>query len=210
MSLSVIGAGFGRTGTMSLKHALEALGFGPCYHMTEVHGKPQHDRLWLDAVRGQAVDWDRLFRGYGSACDWPQCAFWRELMHYYPGSRVILTVRDESRWYESISGTIFEALACNAAPGDADAVLHRRMTRALIFERTFDERWRERDHVLEVYRAHVARVKAEVPPERLLVYEVSEGWSPLCEFLQVPVPDVAFPRVNSTQEFRSKIMGEPA
>ena len=204
MTLGVIGAGFGRTGTLSLKNALEQLGIGPCYHMLEVVRHPEHDRVWLDALNGRDVDWDALFAGYRSACDWPQCHFWRELAAHYPDSRVILTVRDERRWLASIRRTIFEHLAGDPDPADADAVLHRAMTRALVFEHTFGGRWHDDEHVLEVYRRHVERVRREVPPHRLLVYDVASGWAPLCDFLGVAVPDAPFPNVNSTEEFRAR------
>lgn len=210
MTLAVIGAGFGRTGTLSLKTALEQLGLGPCYHMSEVYGKPAHDRQWLDAVEGRAVDWDALFAGYRAACDWPQCSFWRELMAHYPRAQVILTLRDEAAWYRSITATIFRSLQREPDPADADAVAHRRMTRALIYERTFGGRWRDEAHVRRVYREHVARVRREVPPARLLAYEVSEGWAPLCAFLGVAVPDAGFPHVNSTAEFQQRIRARPS
>jgi len=204
MPLSVLGAGFGRTGTMSLKHALERLGFGPCYHMLEVRHNPGHDRLWMDAVQGRAVDWDALFADYASACDWPQCHFWRPLAAHYPEAKVILTLRDPQAWYRSISNTIFPHLCADADPAQPRAVLHRAMTRALIQEQVFGGRWQDREHVLAVYRAHVETVRRELPPQRLLVYDVSQGWTPLCEFLGVDVPDEPYPRVNSTEEFKAR------
>jgi hypothetical protein len=204
MTLSVIGAGFGRTATKSLKLALERLGFGPCYHMMEVRNHPHHDRLWLDALQGRAVDWDALFSGYRSACDWPQCHFWRELMSHYPEAKVILTLRDAERWYQSISNTIFPHVAADPDPGDAQAVLHRTMTRTLIQQQTFGGRWQEREHVLSVYRHHIETVRREVPADRLLVFDAVQGWEPLCDFLGVALPEEGYPRVNSTQEFQDR------
>ena len=204
MALSVIGAGFGRTGTMSLKMALEQLGLGPCYHMAEVQKNPAHNRCWLDATQGRAVDWDQVFEGYHAACDWPQAYFWRELAEYYPDSRIILTVREPARWYDSISNTIFKVLAQAPNTDDEEAVIHRTMTRKIVYEGTFDDRWMDRDHVLETYHRHVERVQRTIPPERLLVYDVAEGWAPLCEFLNVPIPESAFPRVNSKAEFQAR------
>jgi len=204
MALSVIGAGFGRTGTLSLKHALELLGLGPCYHMLEVRKHPEHDRIWLDAVEHRAVDWDALFAGYRSSCDWPQCQFWPELAAHYPDAKVILTLRDPARWYASISGTIFETLSRDADPADGAAVLHRKMTRRLIHDLVFDGRWRDESHVLDVYRRHAERVQRELPARRLLVYDVAHGWEPLCAFLDVAIPDAPFPNVNSTAEFRAR------
>lgn len=204
MALSVIGAGFGRTGTLSLKLALESLGAGPCYHMLEVRQNPGHGQHWLDALAGRPVSWDALFHAYRASCDWPQCHFWRELALHYPNARVILTVRDPERWYASITRTIFPALEEQPDAGDPDAVVHRTMTRKLIFEQTFAERWKDEEHVIGVYERHVATVRREIPAARLLVYDVSQGWGPLCAFLRRPVPDIPFPNVNSTAEFQAR------
>ena len=143
MSLSVIGAGFGRTGTMSLKLALERLGFGPCYHMREVMARPAHDAVWHAATRGERIDWDALFEGFGSAVDWPVAAFWQQLTRHYPRAKFILSVREPHRWHASVLATIFKALSSTPNPDDAQACAHRAMTRELILERTFDARlWR--------------------------------------------------------------------
>ena len=107
MTLDVIGAGFGRTGTMSLKVALEELGFGPCYHMSEVFAHPEHVELWRAAAQGKEVDWEQIFGGYRATVDWPACSFYGELMEKYPDAKVILTVRDPQRWYESAYNTIY-------------------------------------------------------------------------------------------------------
>src|SRR6266851_9175875 len=106
--LKVIGAGFGRTGTLSIKHALEELGFGPCYHMTELFDKPGVDAQWDAIVRGEPVDWNTVFKGYQATVDWPACTFYEELMQAYPDAKVLLTVRDPEKWYASASGTIFQ------------------------------------------------------------------------------------------------------
>ena len=116
MPLSIIGAGFGRTGTMSLKFALEQLGAGNCYHMMETRKNPDHTELWLKAMNAEPVDWDELFRDYSAAIDWPACRFWRELSEFYPKAKVILTLRDPERWYQSMSQTIYQALT-NPKPG---------------------------------------------------------------------------------------------
>lgn len=199
MSLQVIGAGFGRTGTLSLKAALERLGFDRCHHMTEVLAHPETAAIWQAATRGEAVDWGRLMAGYKAAVDWPSCSFYRELMVAFPEARVILSVRDPERWYESVRETIY-ALSTGfpwwlsgLVPGVAAV---SRLSRALVWGRTFGGRFEDRAHALAVWHAHVAEVKATVPAERLLVFEVSEGWGPLCEFLGVPIPDAPFPRLN--------------
>lgn len=207
MALAVVGAGFGRTGTLSLKGALETLGLGPCYHMTEVFAHPEHVPVWRDATEGRPVDWDALFAGYGSCVDWPACAFWRELASHWPDAKVILTVRDPQRWYESVAKTIYLVLQ-RELPGDAPEPVraHHAMVRRLIDEGTFGGRFEDRDHAIGVYEAHNRAVREAVPPDRLLVYEVAEGWEPLCRFLDRPVPAEPFPRVNSTDEFRERFL----
>jgi len=209
MPLAVIGAGFGRTGTLSFKLALEQLGLGPCYHMLEVLGKADHVAAWSAATAGEPVDWDTLLDGYHSTCDWPACTFWRELRDANPGAKVVLTRRDPDAWYRSMSATILESLD-RPVDDDADQMMidHHLMTRELILERTFagDD---TREHVLEVLAAHEKDVIASVPPAELLVYDVAEGWEPLCAFLGVPVPDEPFPRTNTTSDFRTMVGLDP-
>jgi hypothetical protein len=106
--MKVIGAGFGRTGTMSLKVALERLGFGPCYHMTEIFAHPEHTGFWLSVWRREPADWDGVLGNYQATVDWPGCTFYEELMERHPGSKVLLSVRDPDRWYESTRSTIYE------------------------------------------------------------------------------------------------------
>ena len=207
MSLSVIGAGFGRTGTLSLRLALERLGFGPCYHMLEVFERPEHIQVWQQAADGEPIDWDELFRGYPSAVDWPACTFYRELAARFERAKVILTVRDPERWYDSISATIFQALTRPAPEGDAVLEAHGPMAQKLILERTFGGRLDDREHVISVFERHNEAVRRAIPPERLLVFEVAEGWEPLCRFLGAPAPQEPFPRVNSKEDFRQLVAG---
>ena len=117
MSLKVIGAGFGRTGTTSLKAALERLGFDRCYHMFEFMEHPEHAKYWDAASKGKPVDWNALFEGYQSTLDWPGCSYYRDLMQRYPEAKVLLTVRDSEKWYQSAQKTIFRP------PGDWRDVL---------------------------------------------------------------------------------------
>ena len=209
MPLEVIGAGFGRTGTLSFKVALEQLGLGPCYHMLEVFGNADHVAAWSAAVAGEPVDWDAVLGGYRSTCDWPACTFWQELRAANPGAKVVLTRRDPDAWYTSMSATIFESLA-RPVEGDADPVMvdHQRMTRRLIVERTFTGDL-SREHVLAVLAAHEQDVIASVPPDELLVYDVAEGWESLCAFLSVPVPREPFPNTNTTSDFRTMVGLDP-
>jgi sulfotransferase family protein len=199
VTLDVIGAGFGRTGTMSFQRALNALGVGPCYHMLEVYANDGHDEIWASAINGNPVDWDALFAAYRSVCDWPAVSFWRELKAANPMAKVVLTRRDPDEWYDSIARTIF--LALERHTDDEGLARWRDWTRKLIFEQTFGNRL-DRANVVSVLRTHEADVIASVPADELLVYDVAEGWPPLCDFLGAPVPDEPFPRLNSTAEFR--------
>jgi hypothetical protein len=216
--VKVIGAGFGRTGTASLKAALEMLGFGPCYHMRSVIEKPYRVRQWLLIGEGGEPDWDEVFAGHEAAVDWPAASYWRELAAHYPDARVVLSVRDPLRWYDSVSDTIFARrleerrrlpphrriarwLVARRAP---DFALYPRMARATVMDRIFDGRIDDREHCVKVFERHVHDVKSTIPPERLLVFDVAEGWGPLCAFLGVPVPDEPFPRVNEREAWHRK------
>ncbi len=210
MALRVIGAGFGRTGTASLKAALETLGFNKCYHMFEFMEHPEHAGYWDDALRGRPVAWDRLLEGYQATVDWPGCTFYRELMAAYPDAKVVLSVRDPERWFESASTTIF-----TAPRGGLQQLLQLlttpRMWRSvwvvwrLLHVRTFGRREQDKAHAIAVFEAHIEEVKRVVPPEQLLVYEVKQGWEPLCRFLGVPVPELPFPHVNDAASFEQNM-----
>ena len=205
MTLSVIGAGFGRTGTLSIKMALEQLGVGRCYHMVEVFEHPQHIAVWRAAADGQPVDWDALLAGYGAAVDWPACHFWRQLMDHFPDAKVLLTVRDAERWYQSAYDTIYQAMIGSLPIDDPVARSQREMAAKIVLEDTFGGRFEDRAHAIAVYERHNAEVRRAVLPARLLVYELGEGWEPLCRFLGKPVPAEPFPRVNSRDDFRAAL-----
>lgn len=199
-TLDIIGAGFGRTGTASLKAALEHLGFGPTYHMFEVLAKPTRMVNWARALDGEPVDWHDVFAGYSSTVDWPGTAFWRELCDFYPEAKVILTVRDPQRWYESTYNTIYQI--AQSEDGFADELEGDEhlmpAIRKMIWDGTFDGRFHEREHAIDVFERHNEQVRRTIPADRLLVYQVNEGWGPLCEFLGVDVPDTDFPHVNDS------------
>ncbi|MBV8977065.1 MAG: sulfotransferase family protein [Alphaproteobacteria bacterium] len=204
MSLKVIGAGFGRTGTHSLKIALEMLGFAPCYHMVEVFSHPGQSEMWEAAARGDVIDWQALLGPYKAAVDWPASYFWRPLMAMYPDAKVILTERDPEAWYKSMSQTILEFMKVDADTiVDPVARAQRKMGKLIVSEKTFGGRF-DKEHVLDVYRANSEAVKREVPKDRLLVFDSPDGWKPLCEFLGVPVPDAPYPLTNTTEEFRAR------
>lgn len=198
--MKIIGAGFGRTGTASMKAALEHLGFGPCYHMLDVIPNPGRIEDWRGVVDDGDRDWARIFAGFGSTVDWPGCAYWRELLDAFPGAKVLLTTRDPQRWYDSVYNTIYGfymSEADPAVPGES-ATTFRSTIGKLIWNDTFDGRFEDRDHAIEVFEKHNEQVRRSVPADRLLEYQVGAGWGPLCDFLGVDVPEEDFPHVNDT------------
>ena len=214
--MRVIGAGFGRTGTTSLKAALEKLGFDPCYHMTEVFAHPDHADFWVAAWRGEPVDWDGVLGDYEATVDWPACTFYEELMRRHPDAKVLLSVRNPERWYDSTRSTIYELTRLIEGSTISRVIFGvvslltfggftgRRSSLAndLIWQGTFDGRFEDQAYAIKVFEHHNEEVKRRVPRERLLVYQVEEGWGPLCEFLDVPVPDEPFPRLNDTAQLQ--------
>lgn len=203
MTLSVIGAGLGRTGTLSLKLALEQLGFGPCYHMLEVLKNPKAPGYWEAAADRQPVDWGEIFKGYGSTVDWPSATFYRELAEAYPEAKVVLTVRDPQAWFASTQATIFRH-----GYDDQDDPFQRMATK--VIGNLFDRRLHDESRAIQVFNRHNETVREVIPANRLLVYDVAEGWAPLCAFLGVDEPDTPMPKANSTEEFQSMIEGRIA
>jgi hypothetical protein len=202
--MEVIGAGFGRTGTRSLKEALEMLGLGPCHHMAEVFGNEEQMSHWEALADGADPDWDATFAGYRSQCDWPGASFWRELADHYPQAKVILTVRDPESWHRSMLNTILRYMTAEAAHPTERENRTTRMNYRLINQRVFDGKVEDRDHAIGVFEAHVRSVRDAVAPNRLLVLETGAGWEPLCAFLDLPVPSEPYPGRNSTQEFLAR------
>ena len=201
MPLEVIGAGFGRTGTLSLKLALERLGFVKCYHMMEVFQHPEHIPMWADAHQGKFVDWERLYDGYRATVDWPSCNLWEEHAALYPNAKVILSTRDPQSWYESVMNTIYRSSTGMRASDDPMMKAAGEWVFKIIWDGVFDGRIEDRAYAISVYNAHVAKVKASLPSSRLLVFEAKQGWEPLCKFLGVDMPDEPYPRVNTTEDF---------
>ena len=184
---------------MSLKIALEQLGFSKCHHMREVAGSRAQVDAWYALSRGEHVDWDRVFEGFQASCDWPSSAYWERLYHHYPDSKVILTVRDADRWYESTFGTIYQVTS--SIPGWLIRISSRvRRLLDMIFDTVwngvFEGRFEDREHAIRVFWENTERVKRVIAPDRLLVFEAKDGWEPLCAFLDVPVPDSPYPHVN--------------
>jgi hypothetical protein len=191
MPLKVIGAGFGRTGTLSLKTALEKLGFGKCYHMVEILKKLRHMRHWAEIMQGGKAEWETLFKDYQAALDWPVAAYYKDLMTTYPQAKVILTVRDPHSWHRSIMTTLYQAQRKSLVRLAGIIPPAHRFLNAMehaIWQNVFQDRLEDKDHAIKVFNNHIEEVKRVVPPERLLIFEARQGWEPLCKFLQVPVP----------------------
>jgi hypothetical protein len=212
--MKVIGVGVGRTGTLSLKAALERLGFGPCFHMRNVLDHRDRLPLWEAAADGQPVDWDAVFAGYQASVDWPGAAFWRELIAYYPDAKIVLTVRDPERWYDSVRETIYQLFGGGAESDLAQEALARipgiakmhAFNRKLVWDGPFLQgRFDDRAFAIKAFEEHAAAVRREVPADRLLVYEVGAGWVPLCEFLGVDVPAEDFPHLNDPDAFWGRV-----
>ena len=197
MSLRIVGAGLGRTGTLSLKVALEQLLGAPCYHMAEVFAHPEHVPLWHQAALGRMPDWSRLFAGYRAAVDWPASAFWPELMEAFPDALVLLSVRDPESWWRSANGTIFPS--AQSAGGEWRAMIED------LFARRFTSALEDREACIAAFERHNEEVRRRVPAERLLEWRASDGWAPLCAALGVPVPAEPFPRVNTSEDFRARL-----
>lgn len=197
--LQVLGAAWGRTGTLSVKVALERLGFGPSYHMLEVfRAHPEHKAAWIDAARGADVSWDSVFADYRSAVDWPACAFWRELTAAYPDMKVIVVEREPELWLDSFKATVRRGIPTTAPPMDD---LTQTMMYEVVFRRSFRGQMLSNQDLLDQYSAHRDEVIAGVKPDCLLRWSLADGWSPLCQFLGVAEPDEPFPRVNDREDF---------
>jgi Sulfotransferase domain len=197
MTLKVIGAGFGRTGTESMKTALEMLGFGPCHHMVEVLPSEEQVAFWKQAIHEATPDWKFAYRDYQSAVDWPTAYYWRQLSEYYPQAKILLTVRDPEAWFNSFSKTILPMVQHSE---DKES-----MATTLIRAGVFKGNLEDPEHMIAIYKEHIETVQATIPPERLLTYTTGSGWAPLCEFLGVPVPEEDYPSMNQQQGFKEKI-----
>ena len=212
--MKVIGAGFGRTGTMSLKGALEQLGFGPSFHMIDVARQPELLPHWQLAADGGTPDWREVFADWESTVDWPACTYWEQIWEAFPDAKVLLSVRDPESWYASCQKSI-HASAQAAAKGELEggsvevSPEAMKMINGIIWNGTFEGRFDDKQFALDVYERHNEDVKSKVPADKLLVYEIKQGWEPLCEFLDVPVPDSPMPHLNDATSFRAMV-GLPA
>jgi hypothetical protein len=201
MALRVVGVGLGRTGTNSLKLALERLLDAPCHHMVEVFQHPERVALWTMAAEGQP-DWPATFDGYAATVDWPGAAFWRQLVAEYPDAVVLLSKRESAdAWWKSAHRTIFEVFNSSAPPPPAMAAWFETL-RDLFAEDGIDPT--DEASAKVGYERHLEAVRAEVPAERLVEWTTGDGWGPVCAALGLAVPDEPFPHVNTTDEFRAR------
>lgn len=202
MTLRVVGSGLGRTGTKSLKEALELLLGEPCYHMMECFPRPDHPARWTAAMRGEEVDWDDLLDGFAAAVDWPAAACWKELAAAYPNALILHSERPAEAWFRSADRTIFEPFKKPRSewpePGTDD---WWEMAVAMFEEFTPD--FLDHDPAVAAVDAWNADVRASAPADRLLIWQTGDGWDPICDALGLPVPDAAFPHTNTTEEFRN-------
>ncbi|MEU6406746.1 sulfotransferase family protein [Streptomyces sp. NPDC046985] len=207
--LKLINAGLGRTGTTSLQAALERLGLGPCFHMFDVVDDDRRLAQWERVVRdGERPDWAALYDGYASAVDGPSTVYYRQLSQAFPDAKVILTVRDAEDWYRSTYDTLYQfalrTLAHPPEPGSRQARLFG-VVDALVWDGLFGGRFSDKDHAIEVYHRHTEDVVRALGAENVLVYDVREGWEPLCAFLGVEAPAEEFPRANDSASMHRRI-----
>jgi len=209
MTLKIIGSGFGRTGTMTMKDALGELGFGPTHHMTEIMEHPEQLAHWKAVFSGEDVDWAAVYDGYNSQVDWPGASRWHETMIAFPEARVIHTERDEDAWWASFNGTIgkFFALSEQIPLPPQIAEVFVTMKAGLVAQ-TFTD-FTDRTSAIDAYRRNNQKVRDIVPADKLLVFNVADGWDPLCRFLDVPRPDTPFPHHHLRHEFWDHFGGEP-
>lgn len=202
MALEIIGAGFGRTGTYSLKLALEHLGFGPCHHMSEVIDNSQQISLWNDVVAGRP-DFDRIFAGFRAAVDFPVSAYWQDVLSVTPGAKVILSDRDPEDWYGSFSQTILPLINDKAAWPDNRREWFKMIDKVIVGKALGGQT--ERDGILAAYRKNTAEARSLAAEGRALVFRSRDGWEPLCNFLGVDVPDAPYPQTNRRSEFFASV-----
>jgi hypothetical protein len=199
MSLKVIGSGIGRTGTNSLKLALEKLLGAPCYHMVEVFPRPHHFKLWAQAARGEQVDWHALFDGFAAAVDWPAAALWEPISKAFPDAIILHSERPEDAWWKSAHATIFNPQNLGNMPPPFAEMMQPLMANH------FTAKLTDREAALAKYRELNAYVRATAPKDRLVIWSPGDGWEPICKALKLPVPTEPFPHVNTTDEFNARI-----
>ena len=215
--MKVIGVGFGRTGTWSLKHALDKIGAGPCFHMLDLIRNPDMVKPWHDAaIKGQP-DWDAMFEGFESTIDWPGCSFWEELIEVYPDAKVLLNVRDFDGWFKSFNNTIYavrKAAMAGEMPEDANRPQPSpelwEVIGHLVYEHDLEGKVDDPDALRKLYNDRIETIKQRVPAERLTIFELGkDGWETLADMCGVEAPTTEFPHLHDTDEFRAEF-GLPA
>jgi hypothetical protein len=201
MTLKILGAGFGRTGTNSLRVALGYLGYNTCYHMFEVKENPEHVHFWNQAYVEDNADWECFFKSYHAAVDWPAAAFWKQITSAFPQVKIIVTVRDPDEWYESVSQTIFKTMTHWEHFKNIETQRRLKMAKRIILDGIFSGQYGDKAHCLAIYQHHIEKVRETIPPGKFLEYNVSEGWDTLCEFLNKDSPDISFPHTNTRESF---------
>ena len=215
----MIGVGFGRTGTMSLKAALEQLGAGPCFHMIDLimgENKERDLPYWVKIADGEPVDWHEVFEPWESTVDWPACSRWREIVDAFPGVPVLLNVRDFDAFYKSCENTIL-AVKEAAQAGELSEDANREQPapelwgaiEKLIWQGDFEGKFKDKEHTRQLYHRRIETIRAYVPEDRLVYWELGDGWGPLADALGVEAPDEPFPHLHDTNEFRTEF-GLPA
>lgn len=202
MALRVVGSGLGRTGTKSLKEALELLLGAPCYHMVECFPRPDHPARWRAAIEGEPADWDALFDGFAATVDWPSAACWKELADAYPEAIVLHSERPADEWFRSADRTILEQFKVPRDEWPAPGENPWWDMAVTMLERRFTPDFLDRDAAVAAVEAWNADVRATAPPDRLVVWRTGDGWAPICDALGLPVPDEPFPHTNTTEQFR--------
>jgi hypothetical protein len=214
MSIEVIGAGTGRTGTLSLKHALEELGYVKCHHMIELLQNPPQLPYWQELHHTGKTDFDKVLQGYRAVVDFPGAIYYKAMMEKYPDAKVILTVRDPEKWYKSACDTIFNMpkgfdrfmmkLVGLLKPDVGHVSRTLDFANEAIWKGLFQDRFSDKAFAIDFFNRWNAEVQRVVPADKLLVFEVKDGWEPLCAFLNKPVPAIPFPKVNDTAEFNAR------
>lgn len=201
--MKVIGSGFGRTGTLSLKEALEELGFGPCYHMAEIFKRPYHLKYWRDIAMNKTVNYHKIFSKFQATVDFPASVMYKELLEVYPDAKIIHTVRNPQRWYDSTYETIYQVRNLFTEWVKKHILPVRwflEMTNGMFWDRIFKGQFENRAQMVAIFNQYTETVKKTVPANQLLVFSVKEGWGPLCRFLDVPIPDKPFPHINEKKK----------
>ena len=217
MSIKIIGAGFPRTGTTTLKRSLEILVCNRVYHMKELLVNPVQLKYWKELSETGTTNWDELYNGFDGTVDFPGYPWYKEHMKRYPDAKVILTVRDFDAWYKSVDSTVYRAGP--QTPGEKIKMMGKLITNPRIrkvvgcikfFKKTFfvgemDGKFEDKEYAKKVWERHIENVKAHVPKEKLLVYDVRDGWAPLCEFLGVEEPSEELPHLNKKENFKEML-----